>query len=189
VRVANPLSCRIPGGSSGAQSACERGWAQVGWFPGRWRSVVATQATWSQPVAEVVVFSNEFARRRERPRRPWASSTRQRAGWGGKAGVVAGQVLLLAARRSSLVARRARRQTTTSRYDRSALGAKREAVDGLRLQTQSHPTGGRRRSLLRGILTNTEHRPFGPNRVQPGRRRSLCSGSRVRIQSVEIHVT
>jgi hypothetical protein len=28
------------------------------------------QATWSQPVAEVVVFSNDFASRRERPRRP-----------------------------------------------------------------------------------------------------------------------
>jgi hypothetical protein len=27
------------------------------------------QATWSQPVAEVVVFSNDFARRRERPMR------------------------------------------------------------------------------------------------------------------------
>jgi hypothetical protein len=26
------------------------------------------QATWSQPVAEVVVFSKDFARRRERPR-------------------------------------------------------------------------------------------------------------------------
>jgi hypothetical protein len=25
------------------------------------------QATWSQPVAEAVVFSNDFARRRERP--------------------------------------------------------------------------------------------------------------------------
>jgi hypothetical protein len=28
-------------------------------------------------VAEVVVFSNDFAIRRERPRRPWATSTRQ----------------------------------------------------------------------------------------------------------------
>lgn len=35
-----------------------------------WRSVVATQATWSHPVAEVVVFSNDFAKGRERPRRP-----------------------------------------------------------------------------------------------------------------------
>jgi hypothetical protein len=35
------------------------------------------QATWSQPVAEAVVFSNDFARRRERPRVPWATSTRQ----------------------------------------------------------------------------------------------------------------
>src|SRR5437763_12088060 len=31
----------------------------------------------SQPVAEVVVFSNDFARRRARPSRPWATSTRQ----------------------------------------------------------------------------------------------------------------
>src|SRR5215218_4056140 len=35
------------------------------------------QATWSQPVAEVVVFSNDFASRRARPSRPWATSTRQ----------------------------------------------------------------------------------------------------------------
>jgi hypothetical protein len=28
------------------------------------------QATWSQPVAEVVVFSNDFANRRDRPKRP-----------------------------------------------------------------------------------------------------------------------
>ena len=35
------------------------------------------QTTWSQPVAEVV-FSNDLARRRERPRRPWATSTRSR---------------------------------------------------------------------------------------------------------------
>ena len=33
------------------------------------------QATWSQPVAEVVVFSNDFASRRARPSRPWATST------------------------------------------------------------------------------------------------------------------
>ena len=32
----------------------------------RWRNVVAMQATWSQPVAEVVVVSNDFARRRQR---------------------------------------------------------------------------------------------------------------------------
>ncbi len=31
-------------------------------------------ATWSQPVAEVVVFSNDFASRRARPRRPWVSA-------------------------------------------------------------------------------------------------------------------
>ena len=36
----------------------------------RCRSVVAMQATWSQPVAELVVFSNDLAHRRERPRRP-----------------------------------------------------------------------------------------------------------------------
>jgi hypothetical protein len=35
------------------------------------------QAIWSQPVAEVVVFSNDFASRRARPSRPWATSTRQ----------------------------------------------------------------------------------------------------------------
>lgn len=35
------------------------------------------RATWSQRVAEVVVFSNDFARRRELPRRPWATSTCQ----------------------------------------------------------------------------------------------------------------
>ena len=29
------------------------------------------QATWSQPVAEVVVFSIDFASRRDRPRHPW----------------------------------------------------------------------------------------------------------------------
>src|SRR3954463_2595624 len=34
------------------------------------------QAIWSQPVAEVV-FSNDFASRRARPSRPWATSTRQ----------------------------------------------------------------------------------------------------------------
>jgi transposase len=28
------------------------------------------QATWSHPVADAVVFSNDFAKRRERPRRP-----------------------------------------------------------------------------------------------------------------------
>ncbi len=31
------------------------------------------QATWSQPVAEVVVFSNDFAGRRARPGRPCAA--------------------------------------------------------------------------------------------------------------------
>src|SRR3712207_1550533 len=35
------------------------------------------QATSSQPVAEAVVSSNDFARRRARPSRPWATSTRQ----------------------------------------------------------------------------------------------------------------
>jgi hypothetical protein len=35
------------------------------------------QATWSQPVADVVVFSNDLASRRQRPRRPCATSTRQ----------------------------------------------------------------------------------------------------------------
>src|SRR5665647_2402077 len=39
--------------------------------------MVAMQATGSQPVPEVVVFSNEFASRRERLRGPWATSTRQ----------------------------------------------------------------------------------------------------------------
>jgi hypothetical protein len=34
------------------------------------------QATWSQPVAEVVVLSNDLASRRARPSRPWATSTR-----------------------------------------------------------------------------------------------------------------
>src|SRR6478672_2587321 len=42
------------------------------------------QATWSQPVAEEEVFSNDFASRRACPRRPWATSTRaRRAGWDG----------------------------------------------------------------------------------------------------------
>ena len=44
------------------------------------------QATWSQPVAEAVVFSNDFANRRERPRRPWATSTRQACRMGRKTG-------------------------------------------------------------------------------------------------------
>ena len=38
---------------------------------------MAMQATWSQPVAEVVVFSNDFARRRVRHSPPtfqWHSS-------------------------------------------------------------------------------------------------------------------
>ncbi|MFZ2015474.1 MAG: hypothetical protein WAV00_16780 [Nocardioides sp.] len=39
--------------------------------------MVAMQATWSQPIAELVVFSNDFATRRERPRRPWATWPRQ----------------------------------------------------------------------------------------------------------------
>jgi hypothetical protein len=37
-----------------------------------------------QPVADVVVFSNDFASRRERPRRPWATSTRQGVSDGAK---------------------------------------------------------------------------------------------------------
>jgi hypothetical protein len=56
----------------------------------RWRSVVAMQATWSQPVDEVVVFSNDFARRGERPRRPWAASTRQGCRMGRKVGLLVG---------------------------------------------------------------------------------------------------
>jgi hypothetical protein len=44
------------------------------------------QATWSQPVTEVVVFSNDLARRRDRPRRPWATSTRQACRMGRKTG-------------------------------------------------------------------------------------------------------
>lgn len=46
------------------------------------------QATWSQPVAEVVVFSKDFARRRERPRRPWATSTRQGVPDGSEGGLL-----------------------------------------------------------------------------------------------------
>ena len=39
--------------------------------------MVAMQATWSQPLADVVVVANAFASRRERPSGPWAPSTRQ----------------------------------------------------------------------------------------------------------------
>ncbi|GHJ60184.1 hypothetical protein NOK12_27020 [Nocardioides sp. OK12] len=35
------------------------------------------QATWSQPADEVVVFSNDFASRRERPSWSWPVLTRQ----------------------------------------------------------------------------------------------------------------
>jgi len=68
------------------ESGCGRGWAPAASSRDRWRSVVAMQATWSQPVAEVVVFSNDFARRRERPRRPWATSTLQACRMGRKVG-------------------------------------------------------------------------------------------------------
>lgn len=44
------------------------------------------QATWSQPPADLVVFSNDFASRRDRPRRPWATSTRQACRMGRKTG-------------------------------------------------------------------------------------------------------
>ncbi|WP_275408537.1 hypothetical protein [Planosporangium mesophilum] len=40
------------------------------------RNTVATHATCSHPVAEAVVFSNDFANRRDRPSLPWATSTR-----------------------------------------------------------------------------------------------------------------
>ena len=48
--------------------------------------MVAMQATWSHPVSEAVEFSNDFARRRERPRRPCATSTRQACRMGRKTG-------------------------------------------------------------------------------------------------------
>jgi hypothetical protein len=57
----------------------------------RCRSVVAMQAPWSRPVAEVVVFSNDLARRRERPRRPWAASTRHACRIGRKSGCLSSQ--------------------------------------------------------------------------------------------------
>lgn len=69
-----PHSARFVWAASQAASADERRRARS---RDRWRSVVAMQATWGQLVAELVVFSNDFASRRERPRRPWATSTRQ----------------------------------------------------------------------------------------------------------------
>ena len=48
-------------------------------------------ATWSQPVAEAVVFSNDFVSRRERPRRPWATSTRQACWMGRNTGCLSSQ--------------------------------------------------------------------------------------------------
>ena len=59
--------CRIPRDDS-ARGHAARGLAARRWARARdrWRRVVAIQATWSQPVAVIVVFSNDFASRRER---------------------------------------------------------------------------------------------------------------------------
>ena len=80
--------CRVPSAPRDAASHCYAARRILagrgpGWL--RCRSVVATQATWSQPVADAV-FSNDLASLRLRPRRPWATLTRQACRMGRKTG-------------------------------------------------------------------------------------------------------
>ena len=99
IRQANVRSCRIPRGSRGRVVKLRTrqgagGLVLVTGAAGSWRC----RQTWSQPVAEMVVFSNDLARRQDRPRRLCATSTRQACRMGRKTGCLSSHPTLWTSR-------------------------------------------------------------------------------------------